>query len=66
MAYEKYDEDVLELEHHINTSEEEDDEMPTRIHGYLQFQILYPQNLHIYRCSHSPLKRNRLSESGAK
>lgn len=40
MAYEEYDEDVLELEHIINTSEEDDDEMPTRIHGYLQFQIL--------------------------
>ncbi len=41
MAYEEYDDDVLELEHEISLAEEEeDDEMPTRMHGYLQLQIL--------------------------
>lgn len=40
-SFEEYYDDVLEVEteYHID-SEEEDDEMPPRIHGYLQFQIL--------------------------
>lgn len=40
-SFEEYYDDVLEAEteYHID-SEEEDDEMPPRIHGYLQFQIL--------------------------
>ncbi len=40
MAYKEYDEDVLELEHNIHTIEEEDDEMPTRMHGWLQRRFM--------------------------
>jgi Uma2 family endonuclease len=40
MAYEEYDDDVLELDHEIDTSKEEDDEMPTIIHGLLQLAFI--------------------------
>ncbi len=41
MAYEEYDDDVLELEHEISLAEEEeDDEMPTRMHGWLQRRLI--------------------------
>lgn len=38
MAAEEYDDDILELDYQLE--DEEDDEMPTRIHGWLQFQLL--------------------------
>ena len=39
MAYEEYEDDVLTVDY--DTSIEEDDEMPTQMHGYVQLQLLF-------------------------